>query len=210
MRILEEQWRSAPPPKTPSPTQTEILHPGYPYHEHTKDDHDLSNEAFKRPYLAMKVDRFSGDPRIYGRNQVGAPIYDEGPLEAQPYKEDAEEPITDDFEEDVTHYPFGEEAYLDTQFLQAVGALGDRGLAGDLLRICQCEGEFRHLEAWDKHLGQQERNLLKERGEFFEKRRKLLDKQAAAQKRLKKAKAASDARPPGRAYRVWPTWEKAR
>jgi hypothetical protein len=139
----------------------------------------------------MKVDRFTGDPRIYGRDQIDAPVYDEGPLEAQPYDEKWEDPIIDDFEDEVKHYPFGEEAYLDTHFLQAVGTLRDRGLAGDLLRLSQFDGEFRHLTSWDKRLGEQERNLVKERGEFFEKRRKLLDNQAAVQKRLKKAKIAS-------------------
>jgi hypothetical protein len=65
-QTLEEQWRTAPPPKTPSPTRTETLHPSYPYHKHTTSDNDLSPDAFKHPYLAMKVDRFTGDPHIYG------------------------------------------------------------------------------------------------------------------------------------------------
>jgi hypothetical protein len=118
-------------------------------------------------------------------------VYDEGPLEAQPYNDREEEPITDNFEEDVLHYPFGEEAYLDTHFLQVVGTLGDRGLAGDLLCLSQFDGEFRHLNNWDKRLGQQECNLIKEWGEFFEKWQKLLDNQATVQKCLKKAKTAS-------------------
>jgi hypothetical protein len=31
-----------PTPKVPLPTNTEILHLGYPYQEHTSDNHDIS------------------------------------------------------------------------------------------------------------------------------------------------------------------------
>jgi hypothetical protein len=34
-------------------------------------------------------------------------------------------------EDEVATYPFGENAYLDTDFLQALGGLDDRGLAAE-------------------------------------------------------------------------------
>jgi hypothetical protein len=118
-----------PPPKTLSPTGTEVLHPGYPYQEHTSKDTDITTGAFERPYLAMEVDCYSGDPHIYSKQEVGAPTYDKGPLQALPVDAWDNDPIKNDFEHEVETYPFGESAYLDTQFLQAISTLGDRGLS---------------------------------------------------------------------------------
>jgi hypothetical protein len=39
------------PPLTISPTPTEVLHPGYPYQEHTTNDHDIADIPLPRPYL---------------------------------------------------------------------------------------------------------------------------------------------------------------
>jgi len=129
-------------PKTPSPTGTEPLHPGYPYQEHTSENTDITTGAFECLYLAMEVDRFMGDPYIHSKKEVGAPTYDEGPLQALPVDTWDNDPIDDNFKHKVETYPFGESAYLDTQFLQAIGTLGDRGLAADGLRLVQLDGEF--------------------------------------------------------------------
>jgi hypothetical protein len=151
-----------PPPKTPSPTGTEPLHPGYPYQEHTSEDIDITTRAFECPYLAMEVDRFMGDPRIHSKKEVGSPTYNEGPLQALPVDTWDNDPIEDDFKHEVETYPFGESAYLNTQFLQASRTLGDRGLAANGLRLVQLDGEFRHLTQWDRRLAERERELVKE------------------------------------------------
>ena len=143
-----------PPPKTPSPTGTEPLHPAYPYQEHTSEDTDITTGAFECPYLAMEVDRFTGDPRIHSKKEIGSPTYNEGPLQALPIEAWDSDPVEDDFEDEVETYPFRESAYLDTQFLQAIGTLGDRGLAADGLRLVQLDGEFRHLVHWEKRLAE--------------------------------------------------------
>jgi hypothetical protein len=62
----------------------------------------------------------NGDPRILGREEKGAATYDKGPLMAQPMKV-----VEDDIEDEITMYPIGENAYLDTDFLQAMGTLND-------------------------------------------------------------------------------------
>ena len=166
-----------PPPKTPSPTRTEPLHPGYPYQEHTSEDTDITTGAFKCPYLAMEVDHFTGDPHIHSKKEVGSPTYDEGPLQALPIDAWENDPIEDDFEHEVETYPFGESAYLDTQFLQAIGMLGDRGLAADGLRLVQLDGEFHHLTQWDRRLAEREQELVKEQGYLLEKQHKAADTQ---------------------------------
>jgi hypothetical protein len=51
--------------------------------------------------------------------------YDEGTLTVTPPME----VIYDDIEDEVMSYPFGEDAYLDTDFLRAMGNIDDRGLA---------------------------------------------------------------------------------
>jgi hypothetical protein len=101
------------------------------------------------------------------------------------------DPVENDFEDEVETYPFGESAYLDTQFLQAIGTLGDRGLAADGLRLVQLDGEFRHLAHWEKRLAERERELVKERGYLLAKQRKAADTQKTMFDRLRAAKAAS-------------------
>jgi hypothetical protein len=81
----------------------------------------------------MKVDCYSGDPQIHSKKEVGTPTYNKGPLQALPIGTWDNNPIEDDFEHEVENYPFEESAYLDTQFLQAIGTLGDRGLAANSL-----------------------------------------------------------------------------
>jgi len=45
-----------------------------------------------------------------------------------------------------------------------MGSLADRGPAAEGLRLVQLDGEFRHLDKWDKRLAAQERATLVERG----------------------------------------------
>jgi hypothetical protein len=60
------------------------------------------------------------DPRILGRTEKGAATYDKGPLTAQPMAV-----MENDIEDKVAMYPLRENAYLDTDFLHAMGALND-------------------------------------------------------------------------------------
>lgn len=124
-----------------SPTTTEPLHPGYPFREHIDRDNDLPNQHYPRPYLAIEVNPTTGDPRIIGKEHMTSPQYDEGPLVAQPIDHTEE-----DFEQEVGRYPFGENAFLNTNFLQALGTLGNRGLAAKGLHIFQLDGERRALK----------------------------------------------------------------
>jgi hypothetical protein len=106
------------------------LHPGYPYRENVGENDDLPGCPYPRPYLAAQVDQVSGDLRIQGKEEKGSIPYDEGTLTAQPM-----EVIYDDIEDKVTSYPLGEDAYLDTDFLRAIGNIDDRGLAAESLRL---------------------------------------------------------------------------
>ena len=121
---------------TTSPPSTTDLHPGYPFREQTDQDDDLPDRRYPRPYLAAKVDPITGEPRIHGRADKESPTYDEGPLHATEVQE-----VEDNMEGEVGEYPFGEDAYLDPNFLQAMGTLGDRGLASEGLRLVQLDGE---------------------------------------------------------------------
>jgi hypothetical protein len=60
------------------------------------------------------------------------------------------EVVYDDIEDEVASYPFGEDAYLDTDFLRVMGNIDDRGLATEGLQLVQLQGEFQHLEQWQK------------------------------------------------------------
>jgi hypothetical protein len=62
------------------------------------------------------------------------------------------EVMYNNIEEEIATYPFREDAYLDTNFLQAMGSLDDRGIAADSLRLVQLQGEFWYLEQWQKRL----------------------------------------------------------
>jgi hypothetical protein len=77
----------------------------------------------------------------------GAATYNKGPLTAQPMAV-----VRDDIEEEVATYPFGENVYLDTDFLQGMGELDNRGLATESLCLVQLDGEFRYFEQWERCL----------------------------------------------------------
>jgi hypothetical protein len=123
---------------------TEELHPGYPYRENINNNEDLPKDGYPRPYLAVWVNHSNGDPRVIGKAEKGAPIYDEGPLTAQPWVV-----VNNDIEAGVATYPLRKNAFLDTDFLQAVGELNDRGLVAECLRLAQLDGEFRYLDQWE-------------------------------------------------------------
>jgi hypothetical protein len=91
-----------------------------------------------------QVNHSNGDPRVLGKAERGAATYDKGPLVAQPW---AEESI--DVEDEIATYPLGENVYLDTDFLQAIGELNDRSLAAECLCLTQIEGKFCYLEQWE-------------------------------------------------------------
>jgi hypothetical protein len=94
-----------------------------------------------------QVNQSNGDLRILGKEERGAPTYDEGPLTTQPMVV-----VRDDFEGKVVTYPLGEDAYLDTDFLQAMGELNNWELAAESLRLVQIDREFRYLEQWERRL----------------------------------------------------------
>jgi hypothetical protein len=112
-----------------------------------------------------QVNRSNGDPRVLGKAERGAPIYDEGPLVAQSMAV-----VRDDLEDEVATYPLGENAYLDTDFLQAVGELNDRGLAAECLRLTQLDREFRYLEQWEQRLAKREGAIHLERGDLIQRK----------------------------------------
>jgi hypothetical protein len=145
-----------------SPTNMEDLHPRYPYRENIINNNDLPQDHYPRPYLAAQVNRSNGDPRILGRTEKGVATYNEGPLMAQPM-----DVVEDDIEDEVATYPLRENAYLNTNFLLAIGTLNDQGLAADSLRLMQLDGEFRNLEQWERHLTKQEQDVHFERGDLI-------------------------------------------
>jgi hypothetical protein len=99
---------------------TDDLHPGYPYRENVNNNDDLPQDGYPRPYLAAQVNCSNGDPRVHGKAERGAPIYDEGPLVTQPWAV-----VKDDIENEIATYPLEENTYLNTDFLQAVRDLND-------------------------------------------------------------------------------------
>jgi len=121
--VLMNEFRNR---MTASPPSTTDLHPGYPFREQTTHDDDLPGQHYPRPYIAARVNPVTGEPRIFGRADKESPTYDEGPLHAT-----KESDVADDMEEEVGEYPFGEDAYLDPNFLQAMGTIADRGLASE-------------------------------------------------------------------------------
>jgi hypothetical protein len=129
--------------KQTSPAITKNLHPRYPYRENIRDNDNLPREHYTHLYLAAQVDYISGEPRVRGKDEKRDIPYNEGPLMAQPM-----EVIYDDIKDKVTSYPLREDAYLDTDFLRAMGNIDDRGLAAEGLHLVQLQGEFRHLEQW--------------------------------------------------------------
>jgi len=157
---------------TALPPSTTDLHPGYPYREQTAHDDDLLNRRYICPYVAAKVDPITGELRILGRADKEAPMYDEGPLHATEVPD-----VNDDMEEEVGEYPFGEDAYLDPNFLEAMGTIGDRGLASEGLRLVQLDGEKRFLKRWETQLKRHERAIHIERTDYIRCQEKIAKKQ---------------------------------
>jgi hypothetical protein len=141
--VEELEYEEPPRSNQTSPALTENLHPGYPYRENIGDNDDLPKPHYSRPYLAAQVDFVTGDLRMRGKDEKGDIPYDEGPLTVTPF-----DTIAEDIEDEVATYPFREDAYLDTDFLRAMGNLDDRGLAAEGLRLVQLQGEFRYIDQW--------------------------------------------------------------
>jgi hypothetical protein len=101
------------------------------------------------------------------------------------------EVVYDDIEDEVTSYPLGEDAYLDTDFLRAMGNIDDRGLAAETLRLVQLESEFWYLEKWQKHLETREQAIHLEQGDLIQKKHAAHTKKMEVYKRLRATKVAS-------------------
>jgi hypothetical protein len=143
------------------------------------NNNNLPQAHYPHPYLAAQINRSNGDPRILEKVDKGVATYDKGSLTAQPMKV-----MEDDIEDEVTTYPIGENTYLDTDFLQAMGTVNDRGLVADGLCLVQLDGEFRNLEQWEKHLAKQEQAVHLERGDLIQQKRAALTWQTEVYKRL--------------------------
>jgi hypothetical protein len=150
----ELEYEEDPQSKQTSLALTEDIHPGYPYRENIGDNDDLPKPHYSCPYLAVQVDYVMGDPRIQGKDEKGDTPYDEGTLTVTPM-----ETVPEDIEDEVVTYPFGKDAYLDTDFLRAMGNLDDRGLAAKALHLVQLQGKFRYLEQWQRQLEKREREI---------------------------------------------------
>ena len=171
MVLLTEHAHNHPsPPESeeqqtlnPSPTPTEDDTPNYPYRLFLGDEEDdIPTDICTRPYLAAQTNRANGDPRLLRTEGANAPIYDEGPLNALPRPW-----IGGEEDQGVLKYNIGEDAYLDPDFLKALGTTEDRGLAAEGLRLVQLDGEFRHLKHWEKKLAERERANVVEHGELI-------------------------------------------
>jgi hypothetical protein len=184
--VEELEYEEPPRSDQVSPALTDILHPGYPYRENIGDNNDLPKPHYSRPYLAAQVDYVTGDPRVRGKDEKGDIPYDEGPLTATPF-----DTIPEDIEDEVATYPFGENAYLDTDFLRAMGNLDDRGIAAEGLRLVQLQGEFRYLDQWQRRLEKREQEIHLERGDLIQKKHAAHARRTEVYKRLRAAKAAS-------------------
>jgi hypothetical protein len=184
--VEELEYEEPPRSNQTSPARTEDLHPGYPYRENIRDNDDLPKPHYTRPYLAAQVDYVTGDPRIRGKDEKGNIPYDEGPLTVTPF-----DTVPEDIEDEVATYPFGEDAYLDTDFLRAMGNLDDRGMAAEGLRLVQLQGEFRYLDQWQWCLEKREQEIHLEQGDLIQKKHAAHARQTEVYKRLRAAKAAS-------------------
>ena len=193
--LLAEHARNHPsPPQTeggqtlnPSPTPTEDNMPDYPYRPFLGDEEDdIPTDVRTRPYLAAQTNRTNGDPRLVGTEGANAPVYDEGPLNALPRPW-----MGGEEDQGVQKYNIGEDAYLDPDFLKALGTTDDRGLAAEGLRLVQLDGEFRYLKHWEKKLANRERANVMERGELIRKQNEATKKQQDIYGRLRGARAAA-------------------
>jgi hypothetical protein len=184
--VDELECEGPPRSEQPSPTRTENIHPGYPYRENIGDNKDLPKPHYSCPYLAAQADYVTGDPRIRGKDEKGDIPYDEGPLTVTPW-----DTVPEDIEDEVATYPFGEDAYLDTDFLRALGNLDDRGLAAETLRLAQLQGEFRYLDQWQRRLKKREQEIHLERGDLIHRKHAAHGKRTDVYKCLRATKAAS-------------------
>jgi hypothetical protein len=163
--VKELEYEEDPRSKQTLPTQTEDIHPGYPYRENIGDNEDLPKPHYSCLYLAAQVDYVTGDLRIRGKDKKGDIPYDKGPLTVTAW-----DTVPKDIEDEVATYPFGEDAFLDTDFLRAMGNLDDRGLAAEALCLVQLQGEFRYLEQWQRRLEKREQAIHLERGDLIQKK----------------------------------------
>ena len=85
--------------------------------------------------------------------------YDEGLLMALP---DTHIDPADNIDEEIRDYPFDENSYLDPQFLAILGALADRGLATEMLRLLQLQTHSRFLSQWELGVIEREKAVLVE------------------------------------------------
>jgi hypothetical protein len=152
--VEELEYEEPPQSNQMSPTRTEGIHPGYPYRENIGDNKDLPKPYYSHPYLVAQVDYITGDPRIRGKDEKGDIPYDEGPLTVTPW-----DTVPEDIKDEVATYPFGEDAYLDMDFLRAMGNLDNRSLAAEALRLVQLQGEFQYLDQWQRCLEKREQEV---------------------------------------------------
>jgi hypothetical protein len=101
------------------------------------------------------------------------------------------EVVYNNIKDEVTSYPLGEDAYLDTDFLQVMGNIDDRGLVAEGLRLVQLQGEFWHLEQWQKCLETREHAIYLEQGDLIQKKHATHTRQTEVYKRLRAVKVAS-------------------
>jgi len=174
-----DKGKGKAPTPSASPTSTEPLHPGFPFREKTDNNNNLPPNDYERPYLAAQVHALDGDPRVIETNGINQPLYDEAKLTTQPTED-----VDDDMENEVSSYPFGENAYLDPGYLQALGTLGDRGLTAEGLRLVQLESEFRYLGWWEMRLADREHSITWEQGELIRKQQNALKHQTDINDRL--------------------------
>jgi hypothetical protein len=69
------------------------------------------------------------------------------------------EVVYDDIKDEVVSYPLGEDTYLDTDFLWAIGNIDNRGLVAETLCLVQLQSEFWYLEKWQKRLETREQAI---------------------------------------------------
>ena len=170
---------------SPTPTEDDTL--GYPYQLFLGDEEDdIPTDIRTRPYLAVQTNQTNGDPRLLGTESTNAPVYDEGPLNALPRPW-----MGGEEDQGVLKYNIGEDAYLDPNFLKALGTTEDRGLAAEGLRLVQLDGEFWYLKHWEKKLAERERANVVERGELIQKQNEAAKKQRDIYGRLWDARTAA-------------------
>ena len=180
--IAEHERLHTTPPDIPHHDRTRSTDPPYPYQKNRGEDDeaDINPCDYERQYLGAQVNKINGDPRVIGTNDADGPVYDEGPLNARPHEwgiSDEDQEIIGDEGQQALQYNIGENAYLDPDFLKAMGEMDDRGLAAEGLRLVQLDGEFRHLKHWERKLTDRERANTLERGELIHRQTAAVNKQ---------------------------------